>query len=356
MGFLKSKIETFLLNKINVNRHLPLQIDITNACNLRCVHCYHSHHNNEGAISLDEWKGIILQYKTLILKMKYRPSLVICGGEPLVSPYLKPLLEFIETEMSLAKITILTNGTLVNENLATYLKKYPNLSFQVSLDGPDSERHDLIRGKGNFDKALKGISILKAFGFKVDVLSVLTKRSADWMEDFFKLAKSKNFDSMNFVRFVPEGYGRKLLESSTDQPLIGFELETVYKSLIRLMIKYQVRSKTQVPLFELIIPGLGQSGKFWESIVVDYKGYVIASSRSQIRLGHAITDGLEKIFLNHEIYQALRKGQVEGCGECALYSVCGGDRNAAFAASGNYLGKDPGCWKEKTKQEMRKAL
>lgn len=347
-----SSIENFLLRKINIDRYLPLQLDITNACNLRCVHCYHPHHNNEGAISLNDWKNILLQYKSLTKKMHYRPAIVLCGGEPLVSPMLKPLLEFVVLQLPQATISILTNGVLITEAKANELRQYAHLRFQVSLDGPDAERHDLIRGKGNFEKALAGIRILKANGFKVNVLSVLSKKTMPWMEDFFRLAQAENFNSINFTRFVPEGYGRKLLENSEDQPLLGLDLKATYKNLIHLMIKYQVKSRTQGPLFELVIPGLGRNGRFWESIVVDYQGYIVASSRSKLRLGHAIQDGLEKIFIENEIYQSLRYGNVEGCGKCSLYAVCGGDRNAAFAATGNFLGKDPGCWKEESQQTI----
>lgn len=349
-------IESFLLKKINIDRYLPLQLDITNACNLRCIHCYHPHHNNDGALSLENWKEILLQYKKLIHKMKYRPWILLCGGEPLASPYLLPLLAFIDQEMPKSSISILTNGTLVKEPLLSKLQKYPNLQFQVSLDGPDANRHDQIRGTGNFEKALEGIRSLKLKGFEVNVLSVLSTKTNMWMEDFFKLAKKENFRSMNFVRFVPEGYGRKLLDASEDQPLIGTELKQAFQNIIKFMQEYNVASKTQGPLFDLLVPGLGRSGKFWESIVVDYQGYIVASSRSKVRLGHVIHEGLEEIFINNPIYQALRSGKVEVCGSCPLYNVCGGDRNAAFAASGNFLGPDPGCWRHETNQYQMEVV
>jgi MoaA/NifB/PqqE/SkfB family radical SAM enzyme len=359
MSSLISSVEHFLLRKINVDRFLPMQIDITNACNLRCVHCYHPHHKNDGALSIEDWKRILLQYKSLIQKMSYRPAIVICGGEPLVSPLLLPLLDFIKSEMASSTISVLSNGTLVTPALAMKLKKFENLRFQISLDGPDADRHDSIRGRGNFTKALAGIRILKSQGFEVSVLSVLSQKTAPWMEDFFKLAKSEQFKSMNFIRFVPEGYGRKLLDTTEDQPLLGLALKESYEKLIRLMSKYRVSSRTQGPLFELVAPGLGRSGRFWESIVVDYQGFVIASSRSKLRLGSALHDGLEELFLSHEIYRSLRSGKVDGCGTCSLFTVCGGDRNAAYAATGNFLGMDPGCWKneiQETKPTKRSAL
>lgn len=349
-------IESFLLKTINVDRYLPIQLDITNACNLKCIHCYHPHHNNNGASSLDQWKEILIQYKALIQKMRYRPWVILCGGEPLASPHLLPLLSFIKQELPLSSLSILTNGTLVNERILSELELFPNLQFQVSLDGPDGSRHDQIRGNGNFEKAIKGIRLLKSKGFEVNVLSVLSHKTNLWMEDFFRLAKAEGFRSMNFVRFVPEGYGRKLLDANEDQPLLSANLKLAYQNILTFMLKYEVASKTQSPLFDLLVPGLGRSGRYWESIVVDYQGFIIASSRSKVRLGHAIREGLEQIFLHHPIYQGLRSGNVEVCGECPLYNVCGGDRNAAFAASGNFLGPDPGCWRLETNQNLKGVI
>lgn len=356
MNRVVSSIEAFLLRQINVDRFLPIQLDITNACNLRCVHCYHPHHKNEGALSLVEWKQILSQYKALIQKMKFRPAVVICGGEPLVSPLLWPILDYVKSEMPTAEVSILSNGTLITEATAARLQRYSQVRFQVSLDGPDSNRHDEIRGAGNFEKALRGIRVLRAHRLTVNVLSVLSAKTAPWMEDFFQLAINEQFDSMNFIRFVPEGYGRKLLEASEDQPLIGIQLKDAMENIIRLMAKNGIKSHVQAPLFELVAPGLGRSGRFWESIVVDYQGFIIASSRSKLRLGHALNDGLENVFAKNEIFKSLRRGKVDGCGTCPLYSVCGGDRNAAYAATGNFLGKDPGCWIEKQQTNERKAL
>ena len=70
MNLLTRSVETMLLKFINVDRYLPLQIDITNSCNLRCVHCYHPHHNNAGAIGFAEWKLILTEYKKLIEILK----------------------------------------------------------------------------------------------------------------------------------------------------------------------------------------------------------------------------------------------------------------------------------------------
>jgi MoaA/NifB/PqqE/SkfB family radical SAM enzyme len=71
---------------------VPIQIDITNACNLNCSHCYHTNHINNGALEINQWFEILAQYKSLILTSKAKPAFLICGGEPLVSPHLFSLI------------------------------------------------------------------------------------------------------------------------------------------------------------------------------------------------------------------------------------------------------------------------
>lgn len=62
------------------------------------------------------------------------------------------------------------------------------------------------------------------------------------------------------------------------------------------------------------------------------------------RDSNILNDGLEELFLRHPVMKDLRDGNIEGCVGCRFYDRCGGDRNAAYAAYGSFLRKDPGCW------------
>ena len=55
-------VVTKLLDYIGTQRFLTIQLDITNACNLKCIHCYHPHHQNDGAMSYEGWLNILDQY------------------------------------------------------------------------------------------------------------------------------------------------------------------------------------------------------------------------------------------------------------------------------------------------------
>lgn len=350
-----SVIEQRLLSLISVDRYLPIQIDITNLCNLRCHHCYHPHHSNAGALSLTQWFSVLDQYEDLIARLHFDPCIIICGGEPLLSPMLKPLMARIQSSQLPYKVSILSNGTLAEHYDYGIFEGLSSVSFQISLDGPDAANHNQVRGSGSFEKTMKGIKALQSQGYPVSFLAVLSRRNADMIPQFFDLAKDLGARSMGFTRLIAEGEAKSLVASKRDRALEPLELKEAMIAIVRESARTGISSCPQKPLFRLIHPQLGRSGRFGEGIVIDYRGKILASSRSRLVLGDISKDRIEDVLLGHPILQAIRKGHVEGCGECRFYDRCGGDRNAAYAHSGNYLGRDPGCWIELSDETNRKV-
>jgi MoaA/NifB/PqqE/SkfB family radical SAM enzyme len=200
-GSILNWIERSLLAWINVDRYLPLQLDITNLCNLRCIHCYHPHHNNEGALSLSEWLEIISQYEKLVSRLKFRPYIILCGGEPLVSPFLYLILKNILDKNLAYRLSILTNGILTQTIDHTIFKRFEKIEFQISLDGPNAFFHDQIRGIGSFEKTSKGVSYLIEKGYQVNLLCVLSKNSSNYISDYFEVAKKWNVNQRKSFSF-----------------------------------------------------------------------------------------------------------------------------------------------------------
>lgn len=342
---LKSLATRKLIELIGGPEYLTIQIDITNACNLNCTHCYHKDHKNQGAASFQDWCEIIDQYENLLRKLNTKASFVICGGEPLLSKTFKPIIERIRSKWAKAPISVLTNGTLLSEKNIIFLKEN-SIDLQVSLDGPNAELHDKKRGKGNFDKSIEGVKRALDSNLKVHFLGILSKQTAPWIPDFFEMAKELKVYSMNFTRFIPVGQGEKLINSGSDEPLKGHDLRDAYVSILKNSRLSGVHTNTNKPLFCLIDDSLGASAKFgFQGIVVDYRGNLKVSSRTNHILGNVINEGLENLFLRHPLMKQFRKGEIQGCSKCEHLSKCGGDRNVSFADTGSYLGFDHGCWK-----------
>ena len=346
MDKLKSYLIDKVMDSIGSQKFLSMQIDITNACNLRCQHCYHSHHKNNGALSLGEWLQVFDQYENLIKKLWLKPRIIICGGEPMISPNLTPLIIEMNKRWEGVRISILTNGTRFDEKVLSFLKNF-NIKFQISIDGPSPDSHDKFRGKGNFEKSMNGIKMAKKYRFDTTLLSVLSKKTAPMIPEYFQMAKEIKVNSMNFTRLIPQGYGKNWVQSGQDDVLLGGDLKLAMEEIINNSIKYGVKTNTNKPLYHLIHPSLGANGQFgFQSLIVDYKGYLKVSSRADYILGHVLKEGMADLFLNHPVMTSLRNKKIETCGDCRFYNRCGGDRNFSYATTGNFLSKDVGCWLE----------
>ena len=333
-----------LLKFTGTQKFLSVQLEITNACNLNCLHCYQPGHSGNTDISFGDWRRILAQYKKLSEKLHLAPHFCISGGEPTISPLFPLILAELHANWPAADIALLTNGTCLSEKILTELTRH-NVAVQISIDGPDSERHDYIRGLGNFEKAMKGLKTLQDSGLNAIFQAVLSTRTAPGIQDFFETAKSKGVAAMNFTRFIPQGKGKGLCEHGGDRPLAGTALKNAYTAVVDVSKKCGIPTATNQPLFALISPELGAHGKYgFQGLVIDYLGNLKVSSRTDFRLGNILEAGLEELFLRQPIMKELRDGDIEGCGICRFYDRCGGDRNASYAMYGSFLKKDPGCW------------
>lgn len=134
-------------------------LSITSNCNLACRHCLAKSDQTCEDLSRHDLFKII---EELAMEKVFFVSLF--GGEPFTR---KDVLEIVEF---LARfpigITINTNATLIDDDLAARLSKY-KISYVVSLDGSSAETVDRIRGHGVFDQSLRGIRALKKYDSRI---------------------------------------------------------------------------------------------------------------------------------------------------------------------------------------------
>lgn len=168
-----TKIKLGLLKTTTVNfpGHLATAVFLP-GCNLRCGYCYN------GELAKSDLDGKTLtntenEYATLadvFAHMEKRKNVIkalaISGGEPLMSPYLEPLIEKAKSLNYIVKLD--TNG-LFPEKLQILLHKYSPPISMVALDIKTSfERYnELLREQPKTTpdtikaKLLKSIEILK---------------------------------------------------------------------------------------------------------------------------------------------------------------------------------------------------
>lgn len=161
-----------------------LQLHLTQACNLRCRHCFFSSGNPlEDELTDDEYMEFVKSFKNIGLA-----RFTVSGGEPFLRRDL--LFEMVKEayQQGLERVSLSTNGTLLTEEDAYLLKKY-GVKVGVSLDGGTAKVHDYIRGKGVFAKATKAIRMLREAGVYTTIGCTLMRANVGKAEEVLHLAK-----------------------------------------------------------------------------------------------------------------------------------------------------------------------
>lgn len=186
-----------------------LQWHITHKCNLRCLHCYQEDY--EAHLSFKQIQDTFEQYLYFLKVKGYRGHINLTGGEPFLCPSLFEVLDLFEKHAM--TYGILTNGTLLDEALVQRLSQYQGLSFiQISLDGT-KETHEYIRGKGNFEKSLRAIQLLRKYGIQSMVSFTAQKSNYEELPKLIKLVKKHRVERFWTDRLIPIGNEEEMLST-----------------------------------------------------------------------------------------------------------------------------------------------
>jgi len=198
-----------------MTRPYIVECEITNGCNLRCRHCYaRSGDEPRKELHPEVIKDLMLQLKGIGLGY-----FDMIGGEPFTYPHLFELIDFAG-RIGL-RVILNTNGTLITREIALKLKDTnPHTLIGVSLDGSCPQINDLIRGEGNFTRAVKGVENLMKAGFNVTLLFVVAK--VNWRDfgRYVDFARKIGVKAIYVDRFMPVGRGRineEILNMSIDE-------------------------------------------------------------------------------------------------------------------------------------------
>jgi radical SAM protein with 4Fe4S-binding SPASM domain len=257
-------------------------------------------------------------------------------------------MEYIEGKDNLVYYDLLTNGTLVNEDMAARLTAFPKLRrVQVSLEGHNAEVNDSVRGSGTFGRITQAIRVLKGMDVQVSVMLTLSRRNIEIIPQMVDLLSNLGVDVFSVERFIPEGSGIHLCSDV----LSSQELHDAFSLIYRLAMKTQKpRILLYRPLFAQLDPDNETVGAMCSvgtnALTVMQDGTVYPCRRLPIPIGHALRDGFFKIWYDSELLWEIRDARnIKGkCNNCPHFAVCRGCRAMAYFVNQDYLAEDPQCW------------
>jgi radical SAM protein with 4Fe4S-binding SPASM domain len=166
-----------------------LHIEITSKCNERCVHCYIPHDNKVNHIKTDLFYNILEQCKEMKLL-----HLTLTGGEPMLH---KNFIDFLKKckEYNFS-VNVLSNLTLLTDEIIEEMKANRLLAVQVSLYSMDSKIHDAItQTKGSFEITKNAIFKLKENDVPLQISCPILKQNKNCYKDVLKWAEIHNINA-----------------------------------------------------------------------------------------------------------------------------------------------------------------
>jgi radical SAM protein with 4Fe4S-binding SPASM domain len=338
---------------------ITLQWHVTERCNWRCKHCYQENYETP-EMNLGQMEEILVQFIALVKKWKLpkrRARINITGGEPFIRKDFLSFLEIVNKYSDNFRWTILSNGSLLTEDIAKRLRTLGILSFQLSLEGIE-ETNDKIRGKGSFQKVLNSIKLLTQANIPTRVSLTLSKQNFREIRELAQLLAPLNISRLAVRRIAPLGLEKNQFRNLVLEPQelrdLYSEIEGINKELKEKNCILRVMGGCENAIFNDEIsssPDLmsyGTCGVNEGSILTLLPdGDVLICRRLPIKIGNVLVKSLEEIYYS-PLYENFRGKNEDVPLECYLCpnqkSCSGGAKCVTYAMTGKTT-PDVQCWK-----------
>ena len=330
-------------------------LNVTEKCNIRCVHCYWEEYGKNPDPSLQTIGKILDQFKQLAGSYfeNGRHMLTLGGGEPTLRVDLEDIIRLSVRRGF--RVRLVTNAVSLNEARAVALRKAGLEVVQVSLDGACEETHDRVRGKGNWRRAMAGIDALKkARLFTVLSYVLLPGINLEEAPSLLDLARKLKVAGVKFARPVREGQAA----------LHGVRVDGDYLGTFRRIIEHAnaIRYRRLLLFFDplahlLPLQQPRQVSGLWglatdlcqcnntELIEVNGGSGDVYYCRIRTKLGNLWQQPLAELWHHHTILNQIRRKTPEGsCRGCKVWNACrGGCPAVVHGNTGQILLQDRDC-------------
>ncbi len=191
------------------NRPFLVIWEITQACDLACLHCRASAQPNRHPKELTTEQGFDLIDQVANFG-RPRPLLVLSGGDPFKREDLFDLVRHA-ADLSLPVSVSPSATPLLNEKNLQKLRDAGAVAISLSLDGATASTHDAFRGtKGSFDATVRGIELARSVGLRFQLNTTVTPYNLHELADICSIAKSVDAMTWSVFFLVPTGRGAGL--------------------------------------------------------------------------------------------------------------------------------------------------
>jgi radical SAM additional 4Fe4S-binding domain len=305
--------------------------ELTDRCNLACLHC---------GSSCGGGKGTYLDTRLMLRTLEeaaqdFEPqSVMICltGGEPLLHPDFFGIADKIHALGFPWGIT--TNGTLIDAACAENLAALGLGSVTLSLDGLEQTHDALRRVSGCFRKVLNAVECLHAAGIKVQITSVIHSGNYHELEPLYDLMCRRKVESWRVINIEPIGraleHPELLLPEEEMRGLLDFIREKRYAAgtpmevcfgcshYLSFEYEHELRDNYFICGSGIYVGSILCNGDIYSCLDIERRPELVQGNIARDRFSDVWRDG----------FRAFRRDRTqlcEKCRQCAEREFCAGD-------------------------------
>ncbi len=318
---------------------LSLELELSRACNLRCIYCYAaSGQALENELPLEKILHVIDQ----AAELGVRKIIVLGGGEPLIY---KDLFTVIDHILSRGiKVDLFTNGTMIDDDTAQKLFAR-NVAISMKMNSRDAHIQDELAGrKGTFDAIEKGLAALRRAGYPdenhtLGIETIVCRQNYDELPELWRWARQNSI--IPYIEIMTQ-QGRAAENKGLEVP--PDKIRTLFEKLSEL-------DATEFGRIWYPLPPLAASrcARHEYSCTVTSVGDVNPCPGVSISIGNIREQPLKEILAASKVIHELRniRQNIKGrCATCTHNEFCYGCRGHAYQVTGDHLAEDPICWLE----------
>lgn len=351
------------INTVNFDERPFIAIwEVTQACDLACVHCRASAQPERHPLELttEEGKGLIDQIAALEV-----PVFVLTGGDPIKRPDLFELIAHARSKG--VRVSLTPSATpLLTRAIVVRLKEAGLARLAVSLDGAASATHDAFRGMaGSYARTLNAVRWANEIGLPVQINTTFSRRNIGEIDAIVALMESLRITLWSVFFLVPTGRGKlgDLLNAEEFEQVFAklyslsqsasFDIKTTEaQHYRRFLLQQKVAARKEASARrapQKVEDAIGRAPRGLNDgrgfVFISHTGEVFPSGFMPLSAGSIRHQPLATIYRHSPLFRNLRDtAQLEGkCGACEFKEICGGSRARAYALTGNPFGHEPCC-------------
>lgn len=347
------KYRDSILKRENLGFPIPVTIEPSLRCNLKCFMCYQSifrkkyfERLKKEELSAKEWISFLKKSKGLIKRVGFT------GGEPFIREDIFEIFDCCE-ELKIP-FNIITNGTLIDKEKAKKLQRYNFLdNLCVSLHGPKDIHEEITGVKNSFKKATEALKIIVKKNFWLGVNCVISERNIERIDELVSICSRIGVDGIgfqleNFINDEAKELSLKILKNKNGNLLHREDKKNNYSYSFEILIKKlsevkEIARKSGIPITfapsifydfpELVYYGnIRKKGKllFCEdisSLRIDYQGNATFCSFFHQNFGNIKKNSLREIWNSDKIknfrYNLVSNNLVPACDRCCKLLILG---------------------------------